>query len=270
MIAFLFSMTALDALYLPLAVAAAFVAFAPTREKPAPAGIAVLCGALMGLLLVRTLPVWPPVGGIGFYPYMLITGLLVGLFADRPRYRFIATILYSTALPCLIIVLVAGEEQGGNLRGTPYLLFPVLILAGIFLFSRQIRTGQRFAAGRALFFASAGLTAIAFLYGSRLGLHSLSLAAALFGTLFAITRFGPRWTFSASFTAGAGWLTLATTLIFTRDLLAFPVALTGLCLLVPHAAQSISGNNQRLCLGLELAMGLAIAIAAPAAFLMRS
>lgn len=261
-------MTALDALYLPLAVSAAFIAFAPTRDRPAPAGIAVACGCLMGLLLVRTMPIWPPIGGIGYLPYMLLAGLVSGLFADRPRYRFGATLFFCVAMPIIVTLLVATETYRGGPWGSHNVIIPLLALSGIYLFSRLVRAGPRFSAGRALFFANAGLTAIAFLYGSRLGLHALSTTAAIMGTILALSTLGPRWSLSASFVAGAAWFTLATTMILTRDLLAFPTALTGLALLVPHTAASLSGDNRQVRFGLELVMGSLIAICAPAALLM--
>ncbi len=267
MISFLFTMTALDALYLPLAVSAGFIAFAPTRDRPNPAGIAVACGCLMGFLLVRNLPIWPPIGGIGYLPYMLLAGLIAGLFADRPRYRFAATLFFCTVIPIAVTLAIASETYRGGAWGSHKIIIPLLALSGIYLFSRLIQAGPGPSAGRALFFASAGLTAVAFLYGTRLGLHGLSLTAAILGTLLALSSFGPRWSLSASFVAGIAWFTLTTTMILTRDLLAFPSALTSLVLFVPHIAASLSGDNGRLCLGLELFFGSLIAISAPIAFL---
>ncbi|GEQ99931.1 hypothetical protein JCM17845_05550 [Iodidimonas gelatinilytica] len=267
MIEFLLSRTALDSLYLPAAICAAFIAFAPTREKPHPTGLAISLAFLMGLLMVRPLPVWPPVGGIGYLPFLGLLGLGFGLAADRPRYRLFACALFVLCLPALATILVGSQEYGGRLRGTIWLIYPLLIIAGMIVFGRLIGTGSRPAAGRALFFASLALGVVAWLYGSRISLHALGLAAVILSALLVLPRLGLKWPLSASFAAGSFYFTIAATLILSRDLLALPVAISFFAFFIPGMGPFLGMKHKNHRSMLELAAGSLIVLAAGLSYL---
>ncbi|GAK34356.1 hypothetical protein JCM17846_16190 [Iodidimonas nitroreducens] len=266
MIAFLLSKTAFDALFLPAAIAAAFIAFAPMRDKPHPAGIGLAIAFWMGVLMIRTLPIWPAVGGMGLTPYLGIAGLGIGLFADRPRFRLLACGFFVLLIPLITVLLIGPQEYGGRLRGGIWLIYPSLIAAGFLIFGRLVLMGPRLAAGRALFFASTALCVVAFLYGTRLGLHALSLSAAIAGTGLALWRLQMRWPYSASFAAGSLYFALAATLIFSRDMLALPVAISFLAFFVPSLALWAAKSKPAARLIFEIIAGSIIILSAGLVF----
>lgn len=240
MLDFLISSRALDALYLPAALAAAFIIWSPTEKRPDPAGIAIAAGFLAGFLLIRPFPVWPPIGDEGWIPYLLLVAMPLGLSADVPRFRLLASLLFVIGVSIITVLLIGVEAYGTRLSGKNLLMYPLLMLSGVMVFSRVIITGERSASGLSLLFASAGLTLLAFAYGTRLWLLTLALFAALLGAHLVSYRLNRRWPLSASIIAAVIWFGFAVMLIMKRDLLALPTALLFLCFFVPGFADRLA------------------------------
>ncbi|RMD91178.1 MAG: hypothetical protein D6807_00245, partial [Alphaproteobacteria bacterium] len=244
-------------LYLPAALAAALVLWAPVERKPHPVGLALAIAYLIGFLLVRPLPVFPPIGAIGWLPYALVVGLATGLLADRPRTRLIATIAFVLLLPPLITLAVGSETYMPFLQGPGWLNHLILAAGGILVFARLAERGSDPAAPRMLFFASAGLAVLAALYGGRIALHAMGLVVVILGAGLAAWKSHLPWPRSASHAAGALYFALLVTLVFTREPLAFPAGLTLLPFFTPRLAERLVPKGGAHALALEIALSLA-------------
>ena len=261
MIDFLLSRSALDALYLPAAIAAALVLWAPVVRKPNPVGLALCAAFLIGFLLVRPLPVFPPIGGIGWLPYAMLAGLVAGLFADRPRTRLVAVLAFVILLPPLITIAVGSETYLPFLRGPAWFNYAILSAGGLLAFARLAERGASPAAPRMLAFASSGVAAIAVLYGGRIALHALSLVFVIAAAGFAARRSGLAWPRSASYAAGGAYFSLVATLVLSRELLALPAGLTLLPFFTPRLAERLLPETSPLVPVLDVVLSL-FAIAA--------
>ena len=256
MIDFLLSRSALDALYLPAAIAAALVLWAPVVRKPNPVGLALAAAFLIGFLLVRPLPVFPPIGGIGWLPYALLAGLVTGLFADRPRTRLFAALVFVILLPPLITIAVGTETYLPFLRGPAWLNYAVLSAGGLLAFARLAERGASASAARMLIFASAGIAILAALYGGRVAVHAFGLLAVILGAAFAARRSGLAWPRSASYAAGTAYFTLVATLVLSRELLALPAGLTLLPFFTPRLAERLLPEASPLAPALDVVLSL--------------
>lgn len=261
MLDFLFSIGAVDALYLPAALTYALIAWSPLRARPHPAGLAIAAGFFAGFLLTRPLPLVPPVGGIGWYPFVLALGLACGLAADRPRWRLVANALAIVALPLLINAAIASDQLGGRIGTPPWFIYSLLTVAGILAMTRLAEDGDRPSAAYALFFAAAGLAAVGWLYGTRVSVHAITLAAGIAAAGFALKRYEMDWPRSASFAAGALYLAIAATLFFSRDYLALPVGITVLAFFARPFADLLT-RESRMRRPIEIGFGLASALGA--------
>lgn len=262
MIDFLLSRSAVDAACIPAATVALLLAAAPWRERPQPLGIALAIGFLIGFMLVRPLPLLPPIGLIGWLPAALLAGLTVGLFADRPRFRLAAGLVFVLALPPAIMA-VSGTIGHAGLAGRPsWAMCGLLALAGTVCFAR---IGERAGSLRAALppiFASAGLALVTGLYGSRLAIHAITLLAVLLAGALLCRRLDLDWPRSASFAAAATWFALLAATFFYSGLLATGAAVTMLPFFMPGLLASFAGRRAAARLWPEILAGvLAVALA---------
>lgn len=225
MISFLLSLSALDALYLPLILAAALTMWLARSRLPAAQSLAMLAAYLFGFLAVRPLPLWPVGGAIGWLPYAVIGGAALGGLSLLPgKWRWLTL----PALPALMLAmtLAIGERAYSDLVGpSPVMAYGVTLLAGLLLFLRLYERRTDPAAGRLLLGIALGLAAIALLAGSRIGVHGLTLAAAIAGALFAGRYAAPAWSAAAGLTAGMGVFATGALLALSRAEMVLPVAI---------------------------------------------
>lgn len=258
MLDFLFSIRAIESIWLPASLAAALIAWSPQLRRLSPTAPAIAIAFLFGFLLIRPFPIWPMVGAEGPIPYLILPLLAIASMADIPRVRIVASLLFIIALPILASLVIGRGTIGPLASGRGLLLYPLLALSGALVFSRLIIMGERRAGGYALLLPAIGLVLLAQGYGTRIWLLALPLASALAGALLATTRLDLRWPLSASLTAGGIWFFFAVLLIAKRDLLALPTAILFLAFLAPSLADRLAPRRGGRHLAIILLYGAAV------------
>jgi len=224
-IPFLFSLSALDALYLPLMLSAALTMWLERSRLPAAQSLAMLAAYLFGFLAVRPLPLWPVGGAIGWLPFAVIGGAALGILALLPRgHRW----LLPPALIAVMfgLILLIGERAYNDLVGpSPWMAYGAGLLVGLLLFLRLYERRADAAGGRLLLALALGLAIVALAAGSRIGIHALTLAAVIAGALFTGRYTIPPWSAAASLTAGMGVFATGALLALSSAEMLLPVAL---------------------------------------------
>lgn len=266
MIDFLLSRSAVDAVYIPALTVAVLLLATPTRDRPQPLGIALAIGFLTGFMLVRPLPLLPPIGTIGWLPAAAVAGLVVGLFADRPRYRLAAGLVFVLALPPAILLAVGIAGHAGSPGQPSWLLVGLLAIAGMVAFARLGERAGSHLAFLPLIFASAGLATLTGLYGSRLALHAITLCAVLAAGAAVRSRLGLDWPRSASFAAAAAWFALFAATFFSSSLMTSGAILAMLPFFIPGLVAGFAGRRRPPRLRTELLLSALTVVAAGLAF----
>jgi len=268
--AFLLTVSAVKALWLPAALAAGLTVYAPSSGREAPVALAMIAGLLVGTLLIRPLPLIPPIGGIGWLPYMSLAGFGLGYLAARPRWRLAANMAFSGLLAPSIAILI-GRTEYTSFSGVPaWMAYALLGAVGIVIFVRIALQGKRPATPRSLFLSTLALGALGWIYGTRLGLHGMTLMAAIGAAALATRLTGQTWSRTASYAGSAAYLTLAITMIYWSDSFILPVAITFLIFFTPDLASLLlpADDSQRERLAAFLAV--VFAAASPIAYLVGS
>jgi len=267
LVAFLLSLTAVEALWVPAALAAGAVGLAPPMRRLEPSGPACAIGIWVGFLLVRPLPVLPPIGGLGWLPFAVLAGLALGIAADRPRWRLVAGLAFVIPLPVAISVLV-GENAYASIHTMPsWLVYALLGAAGMLAMGRLAGQAASPRAPVLIALAAGGLAALGWVYGTRLGLHGATIAAAVAGAGLAAYLLNCAWSRGASFAAGAGHLTLAASMAYWHDAFVLPVTASFLVYYAPDVAAAMPGREIAGRARLEAAIAAGFAALAPLVYL---
>lgn len=241
---FLLSRSGIEAIWVPAFMIVVLLLATPARERPQPVGIALVLAFLTGFMLVRPLPLVPPVGIIGWLPAAPLAGLLIGLFADRPRFRLAAGLVFVIALPPLIVSGIGLAGHAG-LPGRPsWTLCALIALAGMASFARLGERAGDLRAVLPLLFATAGIALVTGLYGSRLAVHALTLGTVIGAGALASHRLGLAWPRSASFAAAAAWFALLAASLFTSGLLVAGATITMLAFFIPGLVAGFTGRRK--------------------------
>lgn len=266
-LAFLFSLSAVKAVWFPAAIAGGLVLFAPSSRHAVSSAMAVTAALWIGLLLSRPMPAFPPIGGIGWMLYASLAGLILGLLARNPRRRLAANLAFTLGLPTAVTVLV-GQAAYASVLGAPaWAAFGLLSAAGIVLCARLVQRGDSPEMPKALFVAACGLAALGWLYGTRLSLHAMTLAAALAGTSLAVRIAGRSISPALSYAGGAAYFALAATMIFWSDSFILPVTATFLVFFAPDIAESLWPKPSPARNRLATLLAVLFAAGAPLAYL---
>jgi len=265
-ISFLFSLSAVTALYAPAGLAAALAGWPWAGERPSPVGIALTAGLWLGVLLTRPFPLLPVIGPIGWLPFAVLAGLLAGLAAERPRWRLAGSAAL-LALAVAVTIIIGEAVYNPAFQPPAWMAYSGMAAMGVLSLARLATVAEETYTPALLALASLALAAIAWLYGTRLSLHALTLAGAIIGAGLAARAAGLAWPRSASFAAGAGHLTIAAAMMFGDPQFVIPAGITLLIPFAPSIAAVLHRADERQAARNVIAVAAILAAAGPAMFL---
>lgn len=182
---------------------------------------------------------WPIKDGIHMLGLVIVAAMLGGIVLDELELPEFATTITHLAVPLLLVFWLGSEIVGEKLTTRMALMYGALTIAGFWLLERlEQDRDEGMAPHLGVAMALASLAIIALIRGNSMFEPAAALATATLG--FAVINW-PRqrlpWGAGAGLVTGAGYLAIATLMLFADGDMKIPVGLSLLAFISSPAAQ---------------------------------
>lgn len=253
---------------LPFGLAFLLAYWSPNRRPVGEQALTLIVTFSLAFSYVRSQPLWPPAGGIGYIPYLGLLGFGLAVIIDLFAWaRSLAVHLTLAVLLPVAIVACIAFVMGGPYYDVPqYTVLGMLAAAGVCGSVRLADDQPKgLAAPIGLITAVAALCVVSFVYGSRVGWHVASLLAVLLGVALALALAKKPWSVGANFVGFALYFGTACGLFLSRVELSLPVGMTILAFFIRPIMDYVVPKASPVRTGGQLLIGIAAIAAAGAA-----
>jgi|GEM_PF-3182036 len=202
-----------------------------TWSSSALATISIGIGFYVAYQSITFFPLWPPAGTLGILPFVVIGGILIGVFLDLINAKDELKNMSLLAVSVLMVLWVVREWGAGSISTNGMGLYGALIFGGYWALQRlEAMRDEKLAAPISILSAAIMLAIIAGLYGTSTGLYAVALASATMGfILWNWPKVKHVWGATGTITAGGIYLVILSDLAFQNPAMALSVGSSLFC-----------------------------------------